>query len=91
MASAISANRAELLAIANAVATEKMIDKTIVIEAVSYTHLDVYKRQAVHGADELRGGGDAAFAGLGLRFQRGRPFRRTGRARIRRGDLPDDL
>ncbi|KAJ8137659.1 hypothetical protein OY671_009128, partial [Metschnikowia pulcherrima] len=33
-ASAISANRAESLAIANAVATEKMIDKTIVIEAM---------------------------------------------------------
>ena len=34
MASAISANRAELLAIATAVATEKMIDKSIVIEAM---------------------------------------------------------
>ena len=34
MASAISANKAELLAIANAVATEKMIDKAIVIEAL---------------------------------------------------------
>ena len=34
MASAISANRAELIAIANAVATEKMIDKSIVIEAM---------------------------------------------------------
>ncbi|EGD58346.1 transcription elongation factor NusA [Novosphingobium nitrogenifigens DSM 19370] len=34
MASAISANRAELLAIANAVASEKMIDKSIVIEAM---------------------------------------------------------
>jgi N utilization substance protein A len=34
MASAISANRAELLAIANSVASEKMIDKTIVIEAM---------------------------------------------------------
>jgi len=34
MASAISANRAELLAIATAVATEKMIDKAIVIEAM---------------------------------------------------------
>lgn len=34
MASAISANRAELLAIANSVATEKMIDKNIVIEAM---------------------------------------------------------
>ncbi|GEO00772.1 transcription termination/antitermination protein NusA [Novosphingobium sediminis] len=34
MASAISANRAELLAIANSVATEKMIDKSIVIEAM---------------------------------------------------------
>ncbi|MBT0669794.1 transcription termination/antitermination protein NusA [Novosphingobium profundi] len=34
MASAISANRAELLAIANAVASEKMIDKAIVIEAM---------------------------------------------------------
>ena len=32
--SAISANRAELLAIATAVATEKMIDKSIVIEAM---------------------------------------------------------
>ncbi len=32
--SAISANKAELLAIANAVATEKMIDKSIVIEAM---------------------------------------------------------
>ena len=31
--SAISANRAELLAIANSVATEKMIDKSRVIEA----------------------------------------------------------
>ncbi|WP_298282741.1 transcription termination factor NusA [Novosphingobium sp.] len=34
MASTISANRAELIAIANAVATEKMIDKSIVIEAM---------------------------------------------------------
>ncbi|OYX96419.1 MAG: transcription termination/antitermination protein NusA [Novosphingobium sp. 17-62-19] len=34
MASAISANRAELIAIANAVATEKMIDKSVVIEAM---------------------------------------------------------
>ncbi len=34
MANAISANKAELLAIANAVATEKMIDKAIVIEAM---------------------------------------------------------
>ena len=32
--SAVSANKAELLAIANAVATEKMIDKAIVIEAM---------------------------------------------------------
>jgi transcription termination/antitermination protein NusA len=34
MANPISANKAELLAIANAVATEKMIDKAIVIEAL---------------------------------------------------------
>ena len=34
MASAISANKAELIAIANAVASEKMIDKSIVIEAM---------------------------------------------------------
>ncbi|MEE9433477.1 MAG: transcription termination factor NusA [Sphingorhabdus sp.] len=34
MATPISANRAELLAIANAVATEKMIDKAIVVEAL---------------------------------------------------------
>ncbi|HSG34520.1 MAG TPA: transcription termination factor NusA [Sphingomonadaceae bacterium] len=34
MSSAISANKAELLAIANSVATEKMIDKSIVIEAM---------------------------------------------------------
>ncbi len=34
MSSAISANKAELLAIANSVATEKMIDKAIVIEAM---------------------------------------------------------
>ena len=34
MASAISANRAELLAIANSVASEKMIDKSIVLEAM---------------------------------------------------------
>ncbi|MFA7587196.1 MAG: transcription termination factor NusA [Novosphingobium sp.] len=34
MASPISANRAELLAIANAVAAEKMIDKSVVIEAM---------------------------------------------------------
>ena len=34
MASAISANKAELLAIANSVASEKMIDKSIVIEAM---------------------------------------------------------
>ena len=34
MANAISANRAELLAIATAVASEKMIDKSIVIEAM---------------------------------------------------------
>ena len=34
MATAISANRAELIAIANSVATEKMIDKEIVIEAM---------------------------------------------------------
>jgi transcription termination/antitermination protein NusA len=34
MANPISANKAELLAIANAVATEKMIDKAIVVEAL---------------------------------------------------------
>ncbi len=34
MANPISANKAELLAIANAVATEKMIDKSIVVEAL---------------------------------------------------------
>ena len=34
MATAISANKAELLAIANSVASEKMIDKAIVIEAM---------------------------------------------------------
>ncbi|WP_347303418.1 transcription termination factor NusA [Croceibacterium sp. TMG7-5b_MA50] len=34
MASPISANKAELLAIANSVASEKMIDRTIVIEAM---------------------------------------------------------
>ncbi|MEM1133155.1 MAG: transcription termination factor NusA [Pseudomonadota bacterium] len=34
MADAISANKAELLAIANSVSSEKMIDKTIVIEAI---------------------------------------------------------
>ncbi len=34
MASAIAANKAELLAIANSVASEKMIDKSIVIEAM---------------------------------------------------------
>jgi transcription termination/antitermination protein NusA len=34
MASSISANKAELLAIANAVASEKMIDKAIVVEAL---------------------------------------------------------
>src|SRR3990167_2189100 len=34
MASSISANKAELLAIANSVASEKMIDKAIVIEAM---------------------------------------------------------
>ncbi|MEO0063232.1 MAG: hypothetical protein RLZZ08_1792, partial [Pseudomonadota bacterium] len=34
MASPISANKAELIAIANSVASEKMIDKSIVIEAM---------------------------------------------------------
>ncbi len=34
MATAVTANRAELIAIANAVASEKMIDKAIVIEAM---------------------------------------------------------
>ena len=34
MATAISANKAELIAIANSVASEKMIDKAIVIEAM---------------------------------------------------------
>ncbi len=34
MATSISANKAELLAIATSVATEKMIDKAIVIEAM---------------------------------------------------------
>ena len=34
MATAISANKAELIAIANSVASEKMIDKGIVIEAM---------------------------------------------------------
>lgn len=34
MATAISANKAELLAIANSVASEKMIDKVIVVEAI---------------------------------------------------------
>ena len=32
MATAVTANRAELIAIANSVATEKMIDKAIVID-----------------------------------------------------------
>jgi hypothetical protein len=34
MANPIAANKAELLAIANAVASEKMIDKAIVVEAL---------------------------------------------------------
>ena len=34
MANTIAANKAELLAIANAVASEKMIDKAIVVEAM---------------------------------------------------------
>ena len=34
MATAVSANRAELIAIANSVATEKMIDRAIVVEAM---------------------------------------------------------
>src|SRR5918993_688417 len=34
MATSISANKAELIAIANSVASEKMIDKAIVIEAM---------------------------------------------------------
>ncbi|RZM26180.1 MAG: transcription termination/antitermination protein NusA, partial [Sphingomonas sp.] len=34
MATAVTANRAELIAIANSVASEKMIDKAIVIEAM---------------------------------------------------------
>ena len=34
MATAVTANRAELIAIANSVAAEKMIDRTIVIEAM---------------------------------------------------------
>src|SRR5881628_4129288 len=34
MATAVTANRAELIAIANSVATEKMIDRGIVIEAM---------------------------------------------------------
>ncbi len=42
MASPISANKAELLAIANAVASEKMIDKSIVIEALE----EAYQKSA---------------------------------------------
>src|SRR3954465_3028772 len=42
MATAVTANRAELIAIANSVATEKMIDKGIVIEAME----DAIKRAA---------------------------------------------
>src|SRR5438094_4079893 len=34
MATAVTGNRAELIAIANSVATEKMIDKGIVVEAM---------------------------------------------------------
>ena len=34
MATGVTANRAELIAIANSVASEKMIDKAIVIEAM---------------------------------------------------------
>ena len=34
MATVATANRAELIAIANSVASEKMIDKSIVIEAL---------------------------------------------------------
>lgn len=42
MANPISANKAELLAIANAVASEKMIDKSIVIEALE----EAYQKSA---------------------------------------------
>ena len=40
MASAISANRAELLAIANSVATEKMIDNAIAVSIVRRENRD---------------------------------------------------
>src|SRR3546814_1374557 len=48
MGSAISANRAELLAIANSVATEKMIDKSIVIEAMEEA---IQKRSEEHTSE----------------------------------------
>ena len=47
---AISANRLELLQIADAVAREKLIDRQIVLasmEAVSYTHLTLPTKRIV--------------------------------------------
>ena len=52
MATAISANRAELLAIADAVAREKLIDREIVIEAME--ELQHPLTMALHGLGILR-------------------------------------
>ena len=48
--------------------------QVVAAEAVSYTHLDVYKRQVVHGLHELQDG----LAPLGVALQR-----------LQRGDLDD--
>jgi N utilization substance protein A len=65
MASVATANRAELIAIANAVATEKMIDKAIVIEAME----DAIQRaaRARYGAEnDIRAKLDATTGDLRL-------------------------
>ena len=55
MASAISANKAELLAIANSVASEKMIDKAIVIEAMEEA-IQKSARNRYGAENDIRGG-----------------------------------
>src|SRR6195952_4865087 len=65
MATAVSANKAELIAIANAVATEKMIDRAIVIEAME----DAIQRaaRARYGAEnDIRAKLDATTGDLRL-------------------------
>jgi len=80
MATAVSANKAELIAIANSVATEKMIDRGIVIEAME----DAIQRaaRARYGAEnDIRAKLDATTGDLAVARRRsGRGGRRLFQA-----------